>query len=197
MSKTAAFPERLRDDPLIDAFGKLVVNRAFKEPDGSEKDFLVWGGATIPVIVFPVTADGRVVLIQQFRRAANTLVLELPGGCPKKPGDSIETTALAELREETGFVPRRIVQLGEPIWFEPASCMTLFAPVLATGCEPRGEQALDETEHLSVVTMDIAQWLAHLARGGEGRDSKSMAMTLLALPHLGIRLRDANERVVL
>jgi hypothetical protein len=65
------------------------------EPSGSERDFVVlecpdW------VNVVPVTDDGRIVLVRQYRHGIQKTALELPGGVIDD-GESPEGAALREL----------------------------------------------------------------------------------------------------
>lgn len=54
--------------------------------------------------VIPVTRDGNVVMIRQFRAGVEEFILEIPGGLVDKTDASPEETALRELEEETGYV---------------------------------------------------------------------------------------------
>src|SRR3954466_9744988 len=63
------------------------------------------------VIIAPMTADGKLVLIRQERIPVRAAIWEVPGGQIDEKGEpnpeSIAEVALRELREETGF------ELGE------------------------------------------------------------------------------------
>jgi 8-oxo-dGTP pyrophosphatase MutT (NUDIX family) len=53
--------------------------------------------------VIPVTEDGKVVLVRQYRAGTDSKTLEIPGGVVD-PGDAdVAATALRELAEETGY----------------------------------------------------------------------------------------------
>lgn len=52
--------------------------------------------------VLPVTADGQVVLIRQFRFGTNQITLEVPGGMVE-PGEDPLASARRELEEESGY----------------------------------------------------------------------------------------------
>ena len=54
------------------------------------------------VAALPVLADGRVVLVRQYRYAVDALVWELPAG-RRDPGETPEEGARRELEEEVGF----------------------------------------------------------------------------------------------
>lgn len=54
------------------------------------------------VLILPVTEDGEVVILKQYRPAIGDYLYELPAGIVD-PGEDIETAAKRELFEETGL----------------------------------------------------------------------------------------------
>ena len=64
------------------------------------------------VVIFAVTEDGMFPLVRQFRPAVEMVTLELPSG-HVDVGESPEQAARRERREETGFVARDLIPLGE------------------------------------------------------------------------------------
>jgi len=63
------------------------------------------------VIVFAITEDQRIILINQNRIARGGITLECPAGSIE-PGETPREAALRELREETGFEAGEIFPLG-------------------------------------------------------------------------------------
>lgn len=55
------------------------------------------------VAVVPLDADGRVVMIHQYRHPLRRRLWELPAGLLDEPGEDPVATARRELREETGL----------------------------------------------------------------------------------------------
>lgn len=187
MGNLLVIPELVRTEVIIDKYGKQVVERYFRCPDGQIREFIVWGGTVVPSIILPITKDGKVVALKQFRYAANEFVIELPGGCPER-GEGFEETAKKELLEETGYVAQTVVRLIEStIWFEPAACLTPYVPLLALGCQKKQEPHPDSTEVLKVLLFNLSEWISMILKG-EVRDSKTITTTFLALPHLGYKL---------
>ena len=153
---------------------RLDVDRIV-EPSGMEveREIVRHPGAAV---LLPVTSDGRVILIRQFRYAAGETLLEVPAGTID-PGETPEETAGRELLEETGYHSRRLEKLAE---FFPspgilAERMHLF---LATELEKR-EASPDADESLQIVELAWERALA-LEPGTDVRDAK----TIVALSFL-------------
>jgi ADP-ribose pyrophosphatase len=72
------------------------------------------------VTVVPVTSNGTIILVEQFRPPVGRTVIELPAGlvgdAPERAGEPLETAARRELLEETGYDARRLIPI--------ASCAT-------------------------------------------------------------------------
>ncbi len=64
------------------------------------------------VNVIPLTADGRVLLIRQWRYGIEGVTLEIPGGVVD-PGEEPAATAARELLEETGYRAGRVRPIGK------------------------------------------------------------------------------------
>lgn len=95
-------------------FQGRILSLAVEEhrlPDGRLAAFEVVrhpGGAA----VLPVLADGRIVLIRQWRPAVGGAVLELPAG-RLEAGEPPADCARRELQEEVGYRPGRLETLGD------------------------------------------------------------------------------------
>ena len=77
---------------------------------GAEHDFFDIDSADW-VNVVPVTAEGEVVMVRQYRHGSRTLTLETPGGMVD-PGETPAEAAVRELLEETGYAPGEVVPVG-------------------------------------------------------------------------------------
>ncbi len=116
------------------------------------------------VNVLPLTTDGQIVLIRQFRHGTDRVSLEIPGGLiDAHEQDPIEA-ARRELREETGFEAARIEPIGvmSP---NPAMMTNRCFSYLATGCRRVGDLRMDPGEDIEVVTVPVAELDAMLCRG--------------------------------
>ncbi len=64
------------------------------------------------VNVIPVTTDGQVVMVSQYRHGIESDTLEIPGGMVDAEDPSSLAAAKRELFEETGYVSNNWVKLG-------------------------------------------------------------------------------------
>ncbi|NJC87150.1 MAG: NUDIX hydrolase [Desulfuromonas sp.] len=129
------------------------------------------GGAA----VLPVLADGRVVLIRQFRPALGVMLWEIPAG-RLEPGETPEECVRRELAEEAGYVAGRVEALGG-LWSAAGFCDEHVALFAAFDLVPV-PAAPEPDEIIEPVAMPLAEALA-LVFSGELRDAK----TQLALLH--------------
>jgi len=97
-----------RDEVFKTPYFTLVGKRLVDAPDGDP-----FYALALPdyVSIVPVTTDGDIVLVRQFRPAVETVTLELPAGLIDA-GGTAEETAIRELREETGFVAHGVTLAG-------------------------------------------------------------------------------------
>jgi ADP-ribose pyrophosphatase len=85
-------------------------------PGGLHKtwDIVVHPGA---VAVVPITQEGHLILVEQWRRAIGRITLEIPAGV-LEPGEQPEAAAQRELQEEIGKKAGSLVYLG-PYYSSP------------------------------------------------------------------------------
>lgn len=160
--------------------GEWLARIKAKEIEG----YIVFEISPRPVVVaFALTTDGSVILVRQYRHAADQEMTEVPGGLPD--GDEApEETARRELQEETGFAAGSVVRLTKrPVWFDPASVRTPFWPCLALDCRPIEGWQPDNTEPNKVFILPLTEWIERIQRG-KILDAKTIVTTFLALQHL-------------
>ena len=126
----------------------------------------------------PVTDDGRLVLVEQFRPAVNGRVVELPAGLVGDvAGDEDEPLAAAaqrELIEETGYRAGRLDRIfhGAASAGISAEQITFF---LARSLEKVGPGGGDDSEDITIHEVplgDVIDWLDRKAAQGVVIDVK-------------------------
>ena len=115
------------------------------------------------VNVVALDTEQRLILIRQFRFGTRAFTLEVPGGMCD-PGEDPRTTALRELREETGYSGSSVVDLGF-VYPNPAIFNNRAHMFLVEGCEPSGELTLDPGEDIEVVPTPVEEAIAMLHDG--------------------------------
>ena len=113
--------------------------------------------------VVPLTDDGRVVLIEQYRHGAEEISLEIPGGMVDE-GESPREAAGRELLEETGYAASEIIYLGKTRP-NPAIQDNWIHTFLARGVEFRHEPTFDGTEHTVVRLVPVERIPSLIAEG--------------------------------
>lgn len=83
--------------------GKIIELRVdeVELPDGkrAQRELIKHPGA---VAIIAITEQGALVLVEQFRKALERTIIEIPAG-KIEPGEDPEKTAIRELEEETGY----------------------------------------------------------------------------------------------
>lgn len=140
--------------------------------------------------IVPLTDDGEVILLRQYRHATGEWLREIPAG-KLDPGESPEDGARRECAEESGWRPRRLEALGY-IWTTPGFTNERIWLFLGRDLEPVG-QGLDPDEVLAVERLPLREALG-LAVGGGVSDGKSLAALFRAAAYLGVPLAPAGGR---
>lgn len=151
----------LRRDTVILPNGKTAIREVVEHP-----------GA---VAIVPVAADGRVILVRQFRHPVGQVLLEIPAGKLDK-GEDPDDCARRELEEETGFAAANLKRMAS-IVTTPGFTNEIIHIYLATGLTPTTQHP-DEDEFLAVEPYDRGQ-IRDLIVAGELVDAKTILGLLL------------------
>jgi ADP-ribose pyrophosphatase len=127
------------------------------------------------VVIIPVDQHNRVMLVQQWRRAAQEILIELPAGTLEKNEDPV-ACALRELREETGFTAEKLTPLGG-FFTAPGFCTEYLHLFAAEHLKP-DPLPLDEDEGIDLLHLSLTEAI-HLIDQHKIRDAKTIAGLLL------------------
>lgn len=130
--------------------------------------------AVVPFLDPPGSADPRVVMIRQFRHAADGYIWEVPAG-RLDSGEPPEACAERELEEETGMRARRLQRLTT-IYTTPGFTDERIHLFLADGLEP-GAEHREADEFMELHTLRWSEVLAMIERG-EIADGKTLVSLL-------------------
>ena len=144
-------------------------------------DFIHHDGAAA---VLPITKEGKIMLVRQYRNALDRFTLELPAGKVDSPDEPRITCAYRELEEETGFRTEKLEYLMT-VNTTVALCNEAIDIFVARDLIP-SRQNLDEDESIDVEVWDVKD-LLELIYTGKLTDSKTIAAILSYAQREGIR----------
>jgi 8-oxo-dGTP pyrophosphatase MutT (NUDIX family) len=140
-------------------------------------EFATWVGAV------PVTEDGKIVMVRQYRHALGETCIEVPGGCVDDSDKNLEAAISREILEETGYSFSSYEYLGK-ISPNPSTNTNLLHMFLAKGGTKVADQKLDENEEIEIVLLSIDE-LKQLLRENKIVQSMHLSCIMYALEKLG------------
>jgi len=151
---------------IIDVYKDYVIS---PEGNKAEWDFIAHKGAAA---VVPVTSEGKILMVRQWRNAIDRFSLEIPAGGLDGADEPTLACAARELEEETGYKSDNIVFLQSII---PAIAYSeeKIDIYLARDLVP-SKQNLDPDEYINVEEYFIEE-LIDMIRKNEIQDSKTAA----------------------
>jgi 8-oxo-dGTP pyrophosphatase MutT (NUDIX family) len=137
------------------------------------------------VAIVPVTGEGEMILIRQFRPPVDAYVIEFPAGLNDR-GENAEEVASRELLEETGYAAKEMTFLAKgPL--SSGSSREVLTVYLAKGLEFKGIVQREETEDIEVMKIPVDavfETLSRLAEEGNLVDLKILGLIEMARKHL-------------
>lgn len=146
-------------------------------PDGNRamRELVQHSGA---VALIPLTDDGKLVLVKQYRKSLNRTLIEIPAGRIEVDEDP-EQTAIRELEEETGYGARQVTYI-QSFATSPGFANEIIHLYLAENLYVIDNPAAgDEDEFIEIleVTVDEAE---QLVASGEIFDAKTAFAVIFA-----------------
>lgn len=126
------------------------------------------------VCVVPLTKNGELLFVKQFRYPYREVVLELPAGKLEKNENPYEA-GLRELGEEVGVTTDEMISLGK-FYPTPGYCSEIIHIYLAENLTVTG-QHLDDDEFLDVEKIPLEKALK-MVMSGEIVDGKTQTAIL-------------------
>jgi 8-oxo-dGTP pyrophosphatase MutT (NUDIX family) len=144
------------------------------------------------VVIIPVTKEGDLLLIRQFRPVLNSYVIEFPAGLNDK-GETLLDAARRELIEETGYTSETFELIAEGPVSSGLSTevLTIFLASEALPASPalRGKYPIEETESIELIRtplMSAHQTIAEYRGKGDAVDLKIYGFIEIASKKLNI-----------
>ena len=141
--------------------------------------------------VVPITTDGRLILVRQYRHGIREVTLEVPGGVMDAADGTPAVAAARELLEETGYRGDPLELLGE-VSSNPAILTNRTHCYVARNLERVAELKLDPHEDIVVEMRPVAE-IPDLIRSGEIHHSLSVAALSLYLLDSGAMPRESRR----
>ena len=129
------------------------------------------------VAIVAIDDDNNVLLVRQYRKAAEKDLLEIPAG-GIEPDEEAVATVRRELREETGYNPGLVERIG-CYYSSPGYCTEQIELFLASRLKLDGLEG-EDTESIEVVKKPLIK-IPELIQNGKIRDAKSIAGLLIYL----------------
>jgi len=144
-------------------------------PDSREREYdLVAHGNAVTIV--PVTPEGDILFVRQYRLGSESDLLELPAGMLEAGEDPLEG-ARREVREETGMAAGRMELLGS-FYMGAGYCTEMLHAYFATDLTS-SPLPQDADEFIDLVRIPAAEAL-RMAHAGQLQDGKTIAALMMA-----------------
>lgn len=149
--------------------------RSYEPPNGKVvDDFTVTTLADVAMVI-PVTADHKVVMVNQFKPGIGDVLIQFPAGRIEKNHKNIFETAQHELEEETGIKVEesQLHSLGKVHAFSTKATERVYL-FLAESCDFNSKQNLDVNEDIEILKLSFEE-IDEKIQSGEIWDAEAIA----------------------
>ena len=129
-----------------------------------------------------LTAEGKVLMVRQYRHPIGEVILETPGGFID-PGEDFSQGMQRELLEETGYIFNQFEWLGR-VAANPGVLNNYTELYLASGGVKKQDQQLDHNEEIEIVEISLEELIGMVLRQ-EIKQSLHVNCILFALLKMG------------
>ncbi|MCB1109342.1 MAG: NUDIX hydrolase [Chlamydiia bacterium] len=130
-------------------------------------DLILHPGA---VALIPITAEGEIIFVKQWRRAAQKILIELPAGTLEKGEDPIDC-AVRELREETGMRAIHITPLTG--FYSAPGVLSEYLYLYLAKELVHDPLVGDDTDEIDLLTLSLEE-ARQKVHSGEIQDAKTI-----------------------
>ena len=178
---TGAWFETLGSREAYRGFSTVRIDRV-RTPDGAEVEREVVE-RPVAVGVVPITPEGRVLLLHQYRQPIGRLLIELPAGLmdvagEEDPADTAQRELIEELGMRAGTLEPLTTFWNSAGWTDERTHLYLGRE-LQPADPPADFEASAEERHLEVVSLDLDD-AVQAVRDGEITDAKTVIGLQLA-----------------
>lgn len=139
----------------------------------SKREIVEHSGA---VAIVPITKEKEIVLVKQFRKATESVLLEIPAGKLEINEQPVECAA-RELKEETGFYSEEMEHVIE--YFSSPGFTNEKVHIFIANEVIYGEATPEEDEYIDIVKVDFNEAM-NMIKNGEIIDGKTIIGIIMA-----------------
>ncbi|MGQ9735122.1 MAG: NUDIX hydrolase [Thermaceae bacterium] len=161
-----------------------LVRERLRTKRGEELVYIYRPGPVAAAFVLPVTEEGTVYFIRQYRHPTGKYLLEIPAG-KVDPGETPLEAAARELMEEVGAKAREFVPLP-PFHPQPSFTAVVFHPFVALEARQVAEPNREAGEEMETVELPLLE-AYRLLHQGEILDASTALTLFYARPILLLR----------
>ncbi len=179
MGKRFASWKKLFSEEVFSSPWMSIYHDQFRMQDGVKGNYFYLHTRGSALII-PVTGDGKILLIRQYRYLIDSVTIELPCGGLKEEQNA-EEAARSELLEETGYRCGKLRKAGVFVPYNGLSDET--CTVFVAGKLTYEGQKPDETEQIEVMTATPDE-VDGLLKKGKITDGMTIAGWALGRRHI-------------